>query len=135
MKKQSSITAELEKATKGLMYMSESDYPLEPFVWEGQEKESLSAKALLKRIKRPPSTPVETVELEEFLGAQAKEQDWHDDQERKDAKRFQELIKMLKKRLKDIQVFKVGKRNLDVYVVGKTEDGDLAGLATKAVET
>jgi hypothetical protein len=35
----------------------------------------------------------------------------------------------------DIRVFKVGRVNLDVYVVGRTKEGDWAGVQTKAVET
>jgi hypothetical protein len=42
---------------------------------------------------------------------------------------------MLKNNLCDIKVYRFGRRNIDVYMVGKTPTGDYAGLATKVVET
>jgi len=42
---------------------------------------------------------------------------------------------VLESNLSDIQVFRVGEINIDIYVVGKIQSRDLAGLATKVVET
>jgi len=37
-----SIIAELEKATEGLLFQSESDYPFKPFLWKGAAQEPLT---------------------------------------------------------------------------------------------
>ena len=45
------------------------------------------------------------------------------------------LVETLKSHLSDIQVYRLGERSIDVYIAGKTSEGDLAGLSTKVVET
>jgi hypothetical protein len=62
-------------------------------------------------------------------------EDWHDAEEKEEVRKFRELVQTLKKALKDIKVFKAGKVEVDVYIVGRTESGDWAGLKTKVVET
>jgi len=59
----------------------------------------------------------------------------HDVWEKEEVRKFRDLVQTLKKTLKDIKVFKVGKVEADVYIVGRTESGDWAGLKTKVVET
>jgi hypothetical protein len=49
--------------------------------------------------------------------------------------RFQNLVSILKQNLSQLQVYRVGDRSIDVYIVGVTPGGDWAGLATKLVET
>jgi hypothetical protein len=44
-------------------------------------------------------------------------------------------VRVLKDNLADLQVFKIGGAESDVYVLGKTGQGDLAGIKTKVVET
>ena len=45
------------------------------------------------------------------------------------------LAKVIEENLSDVRVFKVGEVNIDVYIVGRTKQGDWVGLHTKAVET
>ena len=117
----------LRKATKGLLYMSETDAPFEPFVWDAGEG-PLDAEWVLRLGKHEPGTRVEELGLDEFLGAYAEGDD-------PDAGKYQNLLKVIKKNLDDVRVFKVGRVNLDVYIVGRTKQGDWVGLHTKAVET
>jgi len=63
------------------------------------------------------------------------EEDWHNAEEKEEVRKFRQLVLALKKTLKDLKVFKVGKVEADVYIVGRTESGDWAGLKTKVVET
>jgi hypothetical protein len=50
--------------------------------------------------------------------------------------RFQELADTIKQQLSGVKVYKVGdEAERDVYIVGKTQDGHLAGLKTTVVET
>ena len=50
-------------------------------------------------------------------------------------KKFRDLQQTLQDTLSDVKVFRVGETNLDIYVVGKTPEGEWAGLKTEAVET
>jgi hypothetical protein len=113
--------------------MSESDYPFEVFQWVGQEP--LTAETVIQRTGHTPDTPVEVVPLDDFFQNVTQEEDWHNDEEKETVKRYQALVDTLKQNLSDIQVYRLGTVVLDVYIVGKTPSGDLAGLSTKVVET
>ncbi|NJK53834.1 MAG: hypothetical protein HC936_15435 [Leptolyngbyaceae cyanobacterium SU_3_3] len=62
-------------------------------------------------------------------------QDWQNESEQTIVSQYQQLVDTLKQHLSDLQVYRIGETNLDLYIIGKTADGHLAGLATKAVET
>jgi hypothetical protein len=113
--------------------MSESDYPFEVFQWVGQEP--LTAETVIQRTGHTPDTPVEVVPLDDFFQNVTQEEDWHNDEEKETVKRYQALVDTLKQNLSDIQVYRLGTVEIDVYIVGKTPSGDLAGLSTKVVET
>jgi len=49
--------------------------------------------------------------------------------------RFQNLVSVLKENLSQLQVYRVGNTDIDAYIVGVTDGGELAGLSTKQVET
>lgn len=115
--------------------MSESDYPFEVFSWESENKENITPELILKRIERSLDTPIEVVDLDSFFELATAEQAWHSSEDKETVKRYQALIKILKDNLSDIQVVRLGKITIDVYIIGKTSDGDLAGLSTKLVET
>jgi hypothetical protein len=129
-KDKTSLTAVLKEATEGLTYMSESDFPVKPFFMKGEGRKSISASDIPKAKK-----PIKQIDFDEFFGAATSEEDWYGPEEKKTAKRFRELVKLLKENLTDIKVYKSGKVKMDVYVVGKTADGDFAGISTKVVET
>ncbi len=53
-----------------------------------------------------------------------------------DKAKFDKLAKVLKEQLTGVKVYKLGDEpKKDVYIVGKTEDGQWAGLKTEVVET
>jgi hypothetical protein len=127
--------AALKEAAEGLTFPSESDYPVEPFVLPGTATVPVEAEPVLQALGHETTAPVRTPPLTRFFHPATAEQDWHNDEERATARRFQELVSTLKEHLSDIKVLKVGKVQSDVYVVGKTASGDLAGVKTKVVET
>lgn len=129
-----SLVETLTKISDNLLMPSESDYPLEVFCWQGQAQEDLTTKKLLELASRSQETPVEIVALDDFFRNVAQEKEWHDEAQKNNVSRFQALIKTLKENLRDLRVYRVGNINLDVYIVGKTED-DLVGVSTKVVET
>jgi hypothetical protein len=51
-----------------------------------------------------------------------------------DPGRFNQLRSVFEFDLCDVRVFRVGNVNIDFCIVGKTKDGEWAGLKTKAVE-
>src|SRR4051794_15501611 len=134
MAKKSGVVQTLKKASQGLLFLSETDAPFEAFAWEGEEGEPDKAR-VLELAGLPPKTPIATKSLDAFFADLTQEQAWHDQKEKEEVARFQQLVQALKDALSDVKVFLVGKRpERDVFIVGKTESG-WAGLKTKVVET
>lgn len=126
-------TDQLKEASEGLLWMSESEYPFEVFTWD--KADTFTPTLVLKRAGYPPDAPVEVVGVDEFFAPATTEEDWHNEDEKAQVKRYQNLVTTLKQNLKDIQVYRVGEVEIDAYIVGKTPAGTVAGLSTKAVET
>ena len=128
----SELINKLRQASEGLLWMSEADYPFFAFVWE---ETTVTPELLLRRTGHSPNTPVETVGVDKFFCHCTTEQDWHNEEEKAEVKRYLALVETLKKHLKDIQVYRLGQVEVDIYIIGTTASGHLAGLSTKAVET
>src|SRR5262245_57526287 len=119
-----SIVDELGQASKGLVFVSETEAELEPFAWEGGGK--LTRGRVLELAGADPGTPVEQMTLDNFFRAVPSE----------DRDRFDELARVLKEKLSGVKVYKLGgEPEKQVYIVGKAEDGSWAGLKTTVVET
>lgn len=131
----SEIIRELRQASEGLLWMSESDYPFEVFYWQGLTKESLTRDRLLQQTNHSPNTPVELRQMSDFFQVALQEEDWHDARERETVKRYRNLVALLDRHLGSIEIYRVGMVEIDVYIVGQTRSGNLAGLSTKVIET
>ena len=127
------IASQLQEASNGLLFLSETDAPFEVISWPKQE--DLTPAKLLQVTNHPPNTPVELRTVDEFFAISTQEEDWHDQEERETVKRFQSLVSVLKQNLSNIQVYRVGSVSIDAYIVGVTDGGDWAGLCIKLVET
>lgn len=130
-----SIKDQLQKASEGLLFMSESEAPFEVFLWESKDNSVLDAEAIVQKTNHPQDTPVEVVDIDSFFKVATTEQEWQEPEERETVKKFQTLVETLKHNLSDLKVYRLGHRNIDVYIVGKTPTCDYAGLFTKVVET
>ena len=128
----SPVLEALQKAAEGLLFPSEIDAPLVPFFWP--EPVPPEAGRLIERAEMPEGTSVKRVSLAAFFRSAVKEEDWHNDEERAEVKKFQALIAVLKDTLKQPQVWLLGEVNRIVYIVGGVEGGS-AGLQTRVVET
>jgi hypothetical protein len=124
---------EIRKASEGLWYISETDAEIQPFV--GKKAENVTKEELLKQIGKESDTPVEEREFSELFERLTKIQDWFGEEEKIAADKFASLKELLEGNLRDLRVFKVGRIELDIYVVGINSEGILMGIKTKAVET
>ena len=111
-------------AAKGLLFPSESDAPLEPFLWDDGGK--LTKDRLRELAGAEEGTAVEELSLDNLLATVPGEE----------RPKFYKLAQAVKQQLSGVKVYKVGDDpETAVYVVGKTEDGKWAGLKTSVVET
>lgn len=124
------ITDRLTKLSKGLLFPSESEYPLELVTWESV---TLTPETILTRSLKPSDTAIESTTLEDFFAPVVTDEDWFEDEDRAIAQRFRDLQTAIAT-LESVQVFKVGKVEIDVYIVGAIGP-DLVGLKTTVVET
>ncbi len=122
----------LKQASQGLLWQSESDYPFKTVYWENVN--DISSK-VLQVTNCTPETTIEVRELDKFFSQATAEEDWYNDEEIAECKRYRELVKLLKTNLKDIKVYRVGEVEVNCYILGKTEQLAIAGLSTIAVET
>lgn len=128
------VTETLKQAAEGLLFPSETDAPLEPFFWPQENNSPLNADMVTSLAGVAADIPIKSTKLATFFRPATKAEEWHNEEERAQAARFQELVKTLKDTLDDVNVFRVGETRIDVYVVGKVEGG-YAGLKTLVVET
>lgn len=114
----------LKKASKGLLFPSETDAELEPFAWK--DGAALTPQRVLQLSGAKAGTAVEQTTLADLFVTVPKE----------DHAKFDALRKVLESQLSGIAVYKVGdEAEKTVYIVGKTQDGRWAGLKTTVVET
>lgn len=133
-----SVTTFSEKITPlltDLLYPSESDEPLEPVTCYLDQEEPLTVSQIKDWQMLPPSVYVEEQPEADFWEPVTTQQDWYGEDEKRRTEKFQDLRKFMEQQLTVRQVFRVGEAEMDVYLVGRTESGERAGLKTKVVQT
>ncbi|HLP87201.1 MAG TPA: nuclease A inhibitor family protein [Nostocaceae cyanobacterium] len=128
------ITQKLTQASAGLLMISESEYPFTVVSLEGAAQENLTPQKVLELMGHSPTTPIEITDVDYFFRNVAVEQEWHDQQQRKDVKKFQKLVDILKSDLNEVKVYRVGTISIDVYILGKYNN-EIVGIKTKVIET
>lgn len=131
----SSVIEILQKASADLLFISESESPFEVFFWELPEGTEVTSEMMLQQTGISADTPIDFSDLESFFSVATTHQDWHGSFEKEIVEKYQHLGQTLQENLTDIQVIRIGKINIDIYIIGKTADGNLAGLKTQVVET
>jgi len=121
----------LQQASEGLLYMSESDYPYEVICWEGSE---LTEESLLKKAEISLDSPTQRLEFSQFVDLDAPDPDWYGEQEKVDSAKFRRLMNLIKDNLKDLRVYRVGKTQVQIFILGLL-DGQIVGLKTTSIET
>ena len=123
MRKHPALVA-LQKASRGMRMPSEEDAPFEAFLWD--DGADLTAGRLQHLAGQPEGVGVEEDTLEGQWRTVPAE----------DREQFQRLRQAIAQHLSGVKVFRVGDEpHKDVYLVGRTPDGKLAGLKTSVVQT
>lgn len=111
------ILQQLRKATAGLLFMSESDYPFELIQWPGTAE--ITPEFLRTVAGESKDSPVQEIEVEDFLTSGL----------------YQPLLLVLQCQLADVKAYKVGRINMPVFLVGRSSDGSWLGAVTRVVQT
>ena len=127
------VPPQLQEMVKGLEFISESEAPLQAVAYASSGGELTSA-ALLKLLGEKAETPVETVELTQFLRNHTADDGVLDSVDL--ANRYKALQMFMKQELSDTKVYRVGAGpQVQAYALGRTADGTLAGFKTVLTET
>ena len=130
------LRQELERASSGLVYSSESDRPFEFFFLPYPGKSgSPSAADFARLVGALPGSQVELRTLESFFARHTTTSDPYDGEAQRIRPRYEELMRALSTRLRDVKVYRVGKIEITCYVAGLDANGNLAGLKTISIET
>jgi Nuclease A inhibitor-like protein len=129
------LVEQITTAVTGLMWMSETDAPFEVLHWTDIPHDELTPEQVLHQAQLSLQTPIETMTLDDFLAPVIEPQPWHTEEETHVAQQFQALKVLLAKTLTNIQVYRCGTTELEIYVVGQVQHSDWLVLHTTAVET
>lgn len=142
------LLPKLQTLCAGLLFPSESDRPVDPFVWaradlaaggdvtnENNKPAPVTALTLLAAGKVPESANVKEQDADAFLRPVLDTQDWWEQTEKNRAAKFIALRDALAAHTAGLIAFRVGETELDVYLLGRTANGDVAGFHTQLVET
>ena len=127
------LAEQLKKAAEGLLYTSETDAEITPFV--GTAAEAVNREEIIKQTGAAADAAVEEKDFAGFFARLTKIEDWYGDEEKETVQKFVRLKEVLENNIRDLKVFRIGKIELDVYVVGLDAENTFLGIKTKAVET
>ncbi len=126
------IIDRLKQATTDLLWSSESDYPFEIVSWElGIE---LTPSDLFSNIY-DTDLAIKSITLTDLFEPVLTIEDWYEQAELELVDRYTHLLDSINNNLSEVQVFRVGEVEIDIYIIGKTPTGDIVGLKTRSVET
>ncbi|MEH2207314.1 MAG: nuclease A inhibitor family protein [Nostoc sp.] len=128
-----SIIKMLKQAASGVFYTSESDYPFEVVHWKIGEP--ITTETIRQKTGTREDAPVEVIDLGEFFNPEIPDPDWYGAEEKAEAARYRNLMEILKNHLTNINVYRLGEIEIDIYILGQSKCGDIIGLATKSIET
>jgi Nuclease A inhibitor-like protein len=123
----------IANAADGLLFSSEADYPLEPFTWT--DTTPFSPDALYKLTALPSSTPVTQEDFNDFFAPMLYLPPDATAEALNRVKRFRSLVRVLRRNLSDLAVYKLGTVEMPTFIVGRLANGTSAGLRTTVVET
>lgn len=120
-------------ACKELTYVSETDAEVTPYA--PPNTDAKAPEIISQHAGRSVDDLVEEVSFSAFFQRLTTIRDWYGERETLRAKKFLELQKLLEEDLTELKVYRLGRIQIDIFVVGRDQNGLLMGVTTKAIET
>lgn len=124
------LEASIARSCIGLVYVSETDAPIEPFFVQNAADEPIA-----DVLKKQFSGECSEADADDFFARLTTDQEWHTPLQKRTVKKFRALRNLLRSNLTDLRVYRFGRIRVDILAVGRDANGDLAGIQTRAVET
>ena len=128
------VLEDLRRLSQGLLYISETDAPLEVVHFPAPSGSAPTAAEVAAWAGKEGEGAVETVELGSFFRPMVSAAP-ETTEEREAASRFQALQAYLEEHLKEVRVYRLGRRRITVLVLGRATNGEWVGVRTELVET
>ncbi|MGB5037166.1 MAG: nuclease A inhibitor family protein [Blastocatellia bacterium] len=135
MQRSDPLVESIARACEGLVVTSETDSDVSPVVFRSPRGLAIGCEVVLALVGQDPATRCDEVSLREFFEPRGRRRDWHDRQDAEMAQGFRRLERVLRRRLDEPRVFRIGDRSIDVLVLGRARDGRVVGIRTSIVET
>jgi Nuclease A inhibitor-like protein len=123
----------LRMTCEALVYVSEMDSPVVPFV--GALTSDLTPEVVVGQIGKGNQSHVEVRSFDELFERLTCSREWFGNEESERAQKFLELKCLLEENLTNLQVYRLGTTRVDIYVVGLYKDQRIVGVSMAAVET
>ncbi|MEY2855858.1 MAG: hypothetical protein RLZZ74_167 [Cyanobacteriota bacterium] len=127
------LIAQLELATKDLLWFSEAEYPIQVVYWH--DANSFTQDTLLQQQQYSPETKITIQEFHSFFAVATKQETWHNEAEQADVVKYQNLVNLMTENLTDLKVYLLGEVEIAAYILGQTQNKAIAGLTTFIVAT
>ena len=128
------FTTELAEVTDGFLWMSESDYPVDPVMFPGEGAAAPTAEQVRALVGLPEGTAVDERSMHVFE-FQGRNELGMAPEEIALAMRYRALRHVLEHNLTDLRFYYFGSIQVQVYIVGRNRCGELAGMHTISIET
>lgn len=127
------LSGEFENVSRGLWYMSESDYPYDS-IFRGGAADTISDEVVLAQTLGAAG-PIETVDFAAWFERRTTVDPADDPYYREQAAQLKLVRSSLEANLTDLRVVRIGEIEVHIFIIGRTSCGDIAGLHTISIET
>jgi hypothetical protein len=123
------LAAAIAAACKGLVYVSETDAPVEPFSIENADGKPVPA------LLESEFGDGRAGDIDSFFARLTVEQPWHTPLQQRAVKKYRTLRNLLLKNLENVSTYRFGRIRVEILVAGRDAAGNVQGIKTRAVET
>lgn len=127
------LKSALDEACRGLRFISETDHDIIPILSDFEPTCTLAD--LVSRLTGADASGIEKLPVANFFERLTRDRDWHGPAERSRVKQFRELQNIVANNLDEPIYFRVGRIRIRMFVIGRDDEGNIAGFETGAVET
>lgn len=127
------LIAQLELATKDLLWLSEAEYSIQVVYWH--DAASFTPDTLLQQQQYAPETKITMQEFHSFFANATQHETWHNEAEQAQVVKYQNLVSLMTENLTNLRVYLLSEVEIAAYILGTTPHQAIAGLTTFIVAT
>lgn len=123
---------QLETECRDLIYISETDSPVEPFMFDEM---NLFLDDVARESEENFPGKTERKGFDEFFDRLTTDREWHTESKKKQTERFRNLRRLLADNTSGREVIRQGDIRIRIFAFGSTPEGKVYGVKMISVET